>query len=76
MKPIAVYLVGSREAEGEGFRSACDTPVLNLCRQLIDAGYDAARPVHVRRGGDLVLTIPSLGFGALSNRDRIEGMPQ
>jgi hypothetical protein len=39
-------------------------PIVDLCRNLIAAGYDPARPIHAYRGEQLVLTVRSLGEGA------------
>jgi hypothetical protein len=52
-------------------------PVLTLCRRLIKAGHDPARPLHVYRGETLALTVRSLGEGAgLTVRDDNRGTPR
>jgi hypothetical protein len=76
LKPVKVYLVGMREAEADGFCASGDTPILSLCRRLIDAGYDPQCPVHVHRGDALAMTISSLGYGArLRVKERNDGRP-
>lgn len=76
LKPVKVYLVGMREAEADGFCASGETPILNLCRQLIEAGYDADRAVYVYRGDALAMTISSLGYGArLRVKERNDGRP-
>jgi hypothetical protein len=37
---------------------------LAMCRALIGAGYDPARPLEAYRGETLCLSVSSLGYGA------------
>ena len=39
-------------------------PILNLCRQLLAAGFDPARPLDVYRGAMLALRVRSIGEAA------------
>jgi hypothetical protein len=35
-----------------------------MCRKLLDAGFDPARPLEAYRGEILCLTVSSIGWGA------------
>ena len=39
-------------------------PVLAMCRKLLAAGHDPARPLHAYRGDTLALKVRSIGEGA------------
>jgi hypothetical protein len=57
-------LDGSDHASAEGISVTSPSPVLTLCRKLIDAGYDPALSLVAYRGGTQALRIRSLGEGA------------
>ena len=61
---IKAQIIGSDKCEAEGFTVRSSAPVLAMCRKLIEAGYDPARPLHAYRGDMLCLKISSIGYGA------------
>jgi hypothetical protein len=70
-KPIAnqnqgrrAELIGSNICTACGIRVRSTTPVLSICRRLIEAGYDADQALHVHRGDVLALTVASIAQGA------------
>jgi hypothetical protein len=62
--PIRAELAGSDTCRAEGITAHSSSPVLALCRKLIEAGHDPARPLHAYRGETLCLVIRSIGEGA------------
>ena len=44
--------------------------MLALCRRLVEAGHDPARPLHAYRGDVLALAVTSIGLGARIRHDR------
>jgi len=56
-------LVGSDVCTACGIRVRSTTPVLSICRRLIEAGY-ADQALHVYRGDVLALTVASIAKGA------------
>jgi hypothetical protein len=64
MAVITARLDGSECASAEGITVTGPSPVLALCRKLLDAGYDPATRMHVFRGDTLALIIRSIGEGA------------
>ena len=48
-EPIYGQIVGSDFCEAEGIAVRSPAPVLELCRQLIVAGYDPGRPLLAYR---------------------------
>jgi hypothetical protein len=62
--PIRAELVGSDTATALGVTTRCSAPVLQLCRLLIEAGADPARPIEVFRGDVLCLRVRTVGKGA------------
>jgi hypothetical protein len=73
--PLRAVLIGDTcTAAGLAARGA--GPVLVLCRLLIEAGHDPARPLCVYRGKVLALTVRSIGEGAqLTVRTAGNGCP-
>jgi hypothetical protein len=70
LKPSAYQNQGRRaELIGSDICTACGitvrstTPVLSICRRLIEAGY-ADQALHVYRGDVLALTVASIAKGA------------
>jgi hypothetical protein len=61
--PIRATLVGSSRCEAEAITARGNTPVLNLCRVLVEAD-DPNRPLHAYRGHVLALSVHSIGEGA------------
>ena len=51
-------------AEAEGITVTIGSPVLALCRKLVEAGHDPATPMQVYRGDTLCLTVRSIGEAA------------
>ena len=56
-------LVGSDVCIACGIRVRSTTPVLSICRRLIEAGY-ADQALHVYRGNVLALSVASIAQGA------------
>jgi hypothetical protein len=77
-------ITGSDTACAQGTTVTGPSPVLALCRKLIDAGHDPALPLIVYRGDTLALRVRSLGQAArleVNHRGtgfvaRCEGRPQ
>jgi hypothetical protein len=61
---IRAELIGSNRCCAEGFSARAASPVLAICRRLIQAGVDPGRPLHVYRGDVLCLVIRNIGEGA------------
>ena len=61
--PIRAALSGNT-CTAEGLTATAAAPVLALCRRLVEAGHDPARPLHAYRGDTLALTVTSIGWGA------------
>ena len=47
-----------------GITVRSSTPVLALCRRLLEAGHEPSARLHVYRGSTLALTVRSIGEGA------------
>lgn len=62
---LLARLIRSDQAEAEGHCVRSSSPVLALCRKLIEAGCDPDRPLHAYRGDTLCLTVRSIGEGAV-----------
>lgn len=63
-RPIVAKFIGSSTCTACGLTSCCEAPALELARQLVKAGHDPDRPLHVYRGRVLALTITSIASGA------------
>ena len=61
---IRATLVGDDVAAALGIRVQSPSPVLALCRKLIDGGCDPRRPLEVYRGETLALRVRSIGQAA------------
>jgi hypothetical protein len=61
---IRAELFGADESRAAGITVRSLSPVLSLCRALIEAGHDPAARVEVYRGNTLSLTVRSIGEGA------------
>ena len=61
---IVATLVGSDIAVALGLTAQSSSPVIAICRKLIEAGYDPTTPMHVLRGETLALTVRSIGEGS------------
>jgi hypothetical protein len=64
MTSIRAELSGPDTCSALGIVAKSDTPVLALCRQLIDAGQDPATPLEAYRGDMLCLLVRSIGQAA------------
>lgn len=70
-------LIGSNVCIAGDISVTGNAPVLALCRRLIEADQDPARPLHVYRGETLALRVRSLEEGAgLGVRDDNRGTPR
>ena len=70
MRAIRAELAWSDHATALGIVVCSSSPVLTLCRMLLEAGHDPATPLEAWRGGTLCLRVRSIGEGA---RLRIRG---
>jgi hypothetical protein len=61
---LRAELSGSTICSAAGQVAIGHTPVLALCRALIEAGHDPATPLEVYRGNILALRIRSIGTAA------------
>jgi hypothetical protein len=63
-KAIRADLAGSDTCIALGLAINSSSPVLALCRALIEAGHDPATPLEAYRGDVLCLRVGSIGEGA------------
>jgi hypothetical protein len=61
---IRAELTKSDIATAEGITVKAESPVLALCRKLIDVGYDPSTPLEAYRNGTLALRVKSIGQAA------------
>jgi hypothetical protein len=61
---LRAELSGSTICSAAGQVAIGHTPVLALCRDLIEAGHDPATPLEAWRGNTLALRLPSIGEAA------------
>jgi hypothetical protein len=61
---IRADLAGSDTCTAFGITSRSSSPVLALCRALIEAGYGPATPLEAYRGETLCLRVRSIGEAA------------
>jgi hypothetical protein len=61
---IRAELAGSDSCNVLGITTNSSSPVLALCRKLVQAGYDPSTPLEVYRGETLCLRIRSIGKAA------------
>jgi hypothetical protein len=74
---VRATLFGSDRCEAEGIRVRGYAPVLELCRELIAAGFNPASPLEAWRGETLCLRVRSIGEGAgLTVADDRHGTPR
>jgi hypothetical protein len=57
-------LIGSDQCTAAGITVRSPSPVLALCRKLIEAGHDPAARMECYRGDTLCLTVRSIGEAA------------
>ena len=62
---IHAELYGDDVAEALGITKQSRSPVLDLCRVLVAAGYDPATRLEAYRGSVLCLRVSSIGEGAM-----------
>jgi hypothetical protein len=70
--PIRAELIGSDRCEAEGITACGYAPVLQLCRELVAAGFNPACPLEAWRGETLCLRIR----GRLTVADDRHGTPR
>ncbi len=63
-EPLRAELAGQSTAAACGITARGESPVLALCRKLIEAGHDPATPLDAFRGETLCLRIKSIGRAA------------
>jgi hypothetical protein len=61
---IRAELAGDDSCSALGIIVRSSSPVLALCRKLVDAGHDPATPLEAYRGDTLALRVKSIGHGA------------
>lgn len=61
---VVAEITGSDTCAALGVSAVSATPILVLCRKLIEAGYDPATPLEAWRGDVLCLTVRSIGEAA------------
>ena len=61
---IPAELIGSDRCLAVGYVTRGTTPILAMCRRLIEADYDPTTPLHCYRGATLAITVASIGQGA------------
>lgn len=59
--PVRGDFIGSDRCHAEGHTVRGSSPVLMLCRKLVEAGFDPNRSLCVYRGDTLCLTARSIG---------------
>jgi hypothetical protein len=64
LQPIRATLTGEDRAEARGLSAASGSPLIALCRKLVEAGHDPATPLEAYRGDVLCLRISSIGEAA------------
>jgi len=73
---VRAELIGSNRATALDIEAHGSSPVLALCRALVEAGHDPRRPLDFYRGDVLALRVRSIGEGAkLTVRDNSAGKP-
>jgi hypothetical protein len=70
---LRAELSGSTICSAAGQVAIGHTPILALCRELIDAGHDRSTPLEAWRGPTLCLRIGSIGEGARLTVDEHNG---
>jgi hypothetical protein len=63
--PIRAELIGSDTCTAMGIIARGHSPVLTLCRSLIEAGHNPSARLEAYRGSTLCLTVRSIGEGAM-----------
>ena len=58
---IHAQLVGDNSAIALGITAISFSPILAICRKLVDTGHDPATPLEVYRGDKLFLRVRSIG---------------
>lgn len=77
LRAFRAELIGSDCCCVLGITARTTTPVLALCRRLVEAGHDPNRPLHAYRGDTLCLRVHSIGKGAqLTVEDDRRGRPR
>ena len=62
--PIRADIIGDDRCTALGIEARAAAPTLALCRKLIAAGIDSARPLEAYRGVVLSLRVRSIGLAA------------
>lgn len=70
---LRAELSGSTICSTAGQVAIGRTPVLALCRELIEAGHNPATPLEVYRGNTLALRVCSIGAAARLTVDEHNG---
>jgi len=57
---VTAELIGSTVCTAAGLKVDSSSPLLAICRRLIDAGYDPATPLEASRGRTVCLVVRSI----------------
>jgi hypothetical protein len=72
-RTIRAEIIGSNECRAEGYIMRGAFPVLKLCSNLIEAGFDTAIQLSAYRGDVLCLAVRTIGAGAALTVDEHNG---
>lgn len=61
---VRAELAWSDHATALGLVARSNTPILKLCRMLLEAGYDSSAALEAWRGGTLCLRVRTIGEAA------------
>jgi hypothetical protein len=61
---VRAELTGDDTASALGITVKSGSPILALCRKLVEAGHDPNTPLEAFRNGTLALRVKSIGLGA------------
>jgi hypothetical protein len=61
---IIALVEGSDLCRAEGYTVKDNSPILAMCCLLVEAGFDAKRPLLAFRGNVLAMRVKSIGYGA------------
>jgi hypothetical protein len=61
---IVAAIIGDDTANAEGVTVTSPSPVLSLCRALVNAGFDPTTPLHAYRRDVLCLRVRAIGEAA------------
>ena len=76
-QPIRAELIGASCCVVDSHTTRGPSPILAMCRQLIEAGFDPQLPLEAYRGEVLCIRVRSIGRGAqFTIEDDASGRPR